>query len=135
MKKLTLWLAACCAALTLAACGAGGSPEKVAEKYVQSVYAGDAETVLQTVYFSDEMKQEVGVEEMVRGKIKAMVAEQKQRANAKGGVKDISSTAAEYSNENTEARVSVTTTFKKADTPDTQQIRLIKSDDGWKVKL
>lgn len=135
MKKLASWLLLSCVALMLAACGANTSPEKVAEKYVYSLYAGDAETALKLIQLPDDEKKEAGVEDMVRGKVKAMVAQEKAKADAKGGVKNIVVSPAEYSDENTRAQVKVTISFKKDENSENDTVRLIKTDDGWKIFL
>ena len=62
----------------LAACGGGGSPEAAAKKYVQAVYNGDADTVISMIYIAEKDKKEAGLQEMLSGKIKVIVAEAKK---------------------------------------------------------
>ncbi|MFD1244876.1 DUF4878 domain-containing protein [Paralysiella testudinis] len=136
MKRLLAGILSLLMAFSLAACGSGGSsPEKVAERYVELVYKGDADGVLKLIVLKPEERDKPGVEDMLRGKIKAMMAKAQEKADKAGGVKDITAAPANYSEDKQRAAVQVTVTFKKSDTPDVARIRLFHTDDGWKINL
>ena len=61
--------------IILVACGGGSSPEAAAKKYVRAVYNGDADTVISMIYLAEKDKKEAGMQEMLSGKIKVIVAE------------------------------------------------------------
>lgn len=136
MKRLLAGILTLFLAFSLTACGSGGSsPEKVAERYVELVYKGDADGVMKLIALKSGDKDEPGVEDMLRGKIKSMMAKAQEKADKAGGVKDITVAPANYSEDKKRADVEVTVTFKKSDTPDIARIRLFNTDDGWKINL
>lgn len=45
------------------------------KKYVRAVYNGDADTVISMIYLAEKDKKEAGMQEMLSGKIKVIVAE------------------------------------------------------------
>ena len=120
--------------LLLAACS-GKSPEDTAKKFVSEIYNGNADAVVAMVYLDDADKQKPGVQEMLSGKIKASVAEQKALAEKQGGVESITAEPAAINPaDSNRANVSVTTKFKNGKT-DTDRVRLINVDGTWKIRL
>ncbi len=79
MKKLFDFFICLFLSVIFAACGGGGSPEAAAKKYVQAIYNGDADTVISMIYIAEKDKKEAGLQEMLSGKIKVIVAEAKKR--------------------------------------------------------
>lgn len=75
-----------------------------------------------------------GKKEMVEGKIKAMVAENKDAAQKKGGVRKVIVEAAKINkNDPNHAKVSVHILFREGEENET--VHLIKIDGKWKVRL
>ena len=87
------------------------------------------------VHLDDADKQKPGVQEMLSGKIKAGVAEQKAFAEQQGGVESITAEPAAIDpKDNNRANVNVKTQFKSGKThPD--RVRLISVDGTWKIRL
>ncbi|PIT22027.1 DUF4878 domain-containing protein [Snodgrassella alvi] len=135
MKKLFSLLIGLSITLLLVACGGASTPEAAAKKYTEAVYAGDSETAISMIYLNENDKKEAGLPEMLSGKIKAEIAHRKEFANKNGGVKEISVGEPQYDNDKKFADVLVTVTFKKSEKPKEEHIRLIKTDDGWKLKI
>lgn len=125
--------------LLLAACsGASSSPESAAKNFVEKSYAGDADAVVSMVYLSDADKAKSGVEDMLRGKVKAAVERKKAYAEQRGGVDEITAEAAEPAPARDDgqqrATVKVLVKFKKGDSRH-ENVRLIESDGAWKIRL
>lgn len=135
MKKIFSLLTGLCILLALAACGGASTPEAAAKKYTEAVYAGDSETAISMIYLSEQDKKKAGLPEMLSGKIKAEIAHRKEFAVKNGGIKEISVGEPKYDNDKKFADVPVTVTFKKSEKPKEEHIRLIKTDDGWKLKI
>ncbi|MBV7387968.1 DUF4878 domain-containing protein [Pasteurellaceae bacterium TAE3-ERU1] len=135
MKKL---FALCLALFTLAACGGGddNTPENAATGYVQAMYQGDVDRAVKLVYLSEKDKQQAGINDLVRGKLAESAQANKARAEQKGGLKAIYHEQTIYYDEQDKNRANVhlKVEFKKAE-PEMANIRVIKTDDGWKVKL
>ncbi|QEY25336.1 DUF4878 domain-containing protein [Neisseria zalophi] len=122
------------AVMMLVACS-GHSPEDTAKDFTQKSYEGDAEAVIAMIHFPDQEKNKPGVEDMLNGKVKAAVSQQKAYADEYGGIDEISADPAVISGENNDAaQVEVHIRFKQGETKD-DNVRLIKTDDGWKVRL
>ncbi|MBR7002374.1 MAG: DUF4878 domain-containing protein [Neisseriaceae bacterium] len=130
--KISLFLSMLFMAFALSACG-GSGPAKVAEKFERAAYAGDIDTVMSVIYFDDNDKKN-GTEDMMRGKLSMMLVELKKQSDAKGGVKNIKTEKAQYNSDKTRATVNVTVTFKDK-TEVTEDLSLMKTKKGWKVKL
>ena len=125
MKSPARLFAAAVLGLLLAACsGASSSPESAAKNFVEKSYAGDADAVVSMVYLSDADKAKSGVEDMLRGKVKAAVERKKAYAEQRGGVDDGQQ----------RATVKVLVKFKKGDSRH-ENVRLIESDGAWKIRL
>ena len=131
-KKILSFFTMFVLAFALTACG-GGGPAKVAEKFERAAYAGDIDTVMSVIYLEDNDKKN-GTEDMMRGKLTMMLVELKKQSDAKGGVKNIKTEKAQYNSDKTRATVNVTVTFKDK-TEVTEDLSLMKTKKGWKVKL
>lgn len=134
MKTMTKLVSTFAVSLLLAACSAK-SPEDTAKKFVSEIYNGNADAVVAMVHLDDADKQKPGVQEMLSGKIKASVAEQKALAEKQGGVESITAEPAAIDPaDSNRANVSVTTKFKNGKT-DTDRVRLINVGGTWKIRL
>lgn len=117
MKKLFDFFICLFLSVILAACGGGGSPEAAAKKYVQAIYNGDADTVISMIYIAEKDKKEAGLQEMLSGKIKVIVAEAKKKANENGGISNIDVEEPKYSQDKNSADVVVKVQFKNLENP------------------
>lgn len=133
MKKLFQFFICLFVSIILAACGGGSSPEAAAKKYVQAIYNGDADTVISMIYIAEKDKKEAGLQEMLSGKIKAIVAEAKKKANENGGVSNIVVEEPKYSQDKNSADVVVKVQFKNLENPIPTELHLVKTDGGWKI--
>ncbi len=121
-------------AALLIACSAGSTPEKVAQKYIDSVLANDIDGVMSTLYIPADADE--GQDALVRGKLTMLLTEASTRAITAGGVKDISYSKTEYNEEKTRANIVATIRYKQDNASDKHEnIVLIKTDDVWKVSL
>ncbi|MBR6026180.1 MAG: DUF4878 domain-containing protein [Neisseriaceae bacterium] len=111
------------------------SPEKIAEKFMRAVYSGDSQTVIDMVYIEEENKNKVGMEEMLRGKLKIMVDDAHDKAQKRGGVKSVKSDKAEYSNNNQQAKVKVHVIFNQNNEEIIEDVKLIKDKKVWKINM
>lgn len=133
MKKLFDFFICLFVSVILAGCGGGGSPEAAAKKYVQAIYNGDADTVISMIYIAEKDKKEAGLQEMLSGKIKAIVAKAKEKANENGGVSNIVVEEPKYSQDKNSADVVVKVKFKNLENPIPTELHLVKTDGGWKI--
>ncbi|SDI72649.1 protein of unknown function [Pseudomonas flavescens] len=118
----------------LVACSSGGSPETVAESFIEASFSNDADAMFKLIAVPADAGE--GAEEMVRGKLKMAVAKRAEMAATLGGVDEVKAGEATYNDDKTQATTQVTITFKKADVPaKTESVRLTKVDDQWKVRL
>lgn len=134
MRAINKCLSVLSVLLLLAACS-GDSPEKTAKKFIAESYGGNADAVIAMVYMPDEQKEKPGEKEIVSGKIKASVAKQKQYAEGRGGIDEITAEPARIDPEDSKrANVRVKIRFKQGDTHQ-DYVRLIDTGKGWKVRL
>ena len=133
LKRIIPFFTLFVVAFVLSACGTS-TPEKTAEKFIAAVYGGDADTMMSLVYLPEEQKKP-GMEEMAKGKLTQIAGQGKHKASEMGGVKKIAAEAAQYSDDKTRARVTVTVTFKKDNVEKTENVRLIQYNKEWKVNL
>ncbi|MDO4879296.1 MAG: DUF4878 domain-containing protein, partial [Neisseria sp.] len=136
MNKLFTPLAAIALSAVLAACsGAGSSPEGTAKAFIEKTYQGDADGAMALIDIPAEAKDKPGVEEMVNGKIKAGVAQSKARADQLGGVDEVTAQPFQASPQDAkQGRVQVDVRFKQGNTK-TENVSVIETDHGWKIKL
>lgn len=121
----------------IAACSgsAGNSPEGAAKAFVEKSYAGDADAVIAMVDIPDELKSEAGVEEMLTGKVKAGVAQEKRKAEELGGIDKITVLKFEpLPNNDSKGTVTIETTFKGGRTVE-DRVKVIRTENGWKISL
>lgn len=133
-QKVFLFFYTIITVLLLTAC-LGNSPEKTAEKFMRAVYSGDAQTVIDMIYIEEENKNKVGMEEMLRGKLKIMVDEAHTKAQKLGGVKSVKAEKATYNNNNQQAKVAVRIVFKQDNKEIIESVKLIKDKKEWKVNM
>lgn len=130
-KHLFLLLAA---TLMLAACSGSDSPEDVSRSFLEAVYQNEPEQAFKLIEIPKDARP--GMEDMVRGKLKGRLAENARKTASLGGLSSIDVAKAEYNPEKTLATTSATVTFKNADAPKRQeQLRLVKGEHGWKIRL
>ena len=87
MRTLFKALAAFALTLFIAACSGSGTPEKTAEQFIRNAYNGNGDAVVAMLYIPADAKP--GEKEMVEGKMRSSAAEVKAKAEARGGVKNI----------------------------------------------
>lgn len=137
MRVLSSFFLACLMVLSLAACGmSSSSPEAVAKQYVEAGLAGDVDTMIELLYFSDDDRDAEGVEDVMRGKLTMSVAGMKRKAEAKGGVDSVTveDTNIRESDSGKHARVKVVVQYGN-DTESGEWVDLRQTDGGWKVVL
>lgn len=132
MKKLASALSVFLLIFALAACSKSNTPQTVAKQYVSAMYTGDVDAAFKLFYFNESDKKEIGMEDLMRGKVKAMASEAKQSADDKGGVAKISTSEPSYSNEKKHAKVAVTIQFNNDESTMTT-VRLVSTEKGWMI--
>lgn len=131
LKHLFLLLAAI---LMLAACSGSDTPEDVSHSFLEAVYKNEPDQAFKLIEIPKNAQP--GMEDMVRGKLKGRLAENARKTASLGGLASIEVVKAEYNSDKTAATTSATVTFKNADAPKRQeQLRLVKGESGWKVRL
>ena len=136
MKLLFKLLVSLCAVLMIVSCdNSSSTPESVAKAYVEAFFNGNADKVISLIYIPDDAKNDPGAKDMMSGKIKQGVMKAKEKASKDGGVKNITVEKAQYSEDKQTAEVPVTVTFKGDAPAYNETIKVIKTDDGWKLKL
>lgn len=137
MIQLKKWILLSFTALFLLACSQANTPEQTAIRFIEHVYQGDADEAVAMIHIgADDDK--AGVQDILTGKIKAMVAEAKEKADKNGGLKNVEIIGeTEYSGENKQrAYVKIKVSFKKSEDQMDESVKLIKTEkDGWKIRL
>lgn len=112
------------------------SPEIVAKKFVEKSYQGDADAVISMIYLSSKDKEQAGVKEMVDGKVKAGVAQEKNKAEERGGVSEITVGTFEPSpNSDNRGKVAVEIKFKQGNNIK-NNVKVIRTENGdWKIAI
>ena len=132
MRTLFKALAAFALTLFIAACS-GNTPEKTAEQFSRNAYNGDGDAVVAMLYIPADAKP--GEKEMVEGKMRSSAAEVKAKAEARGGVKNITAEPAEIDQQDpNRARVKLAIEFGNGEST-SDRVRLIKIDGNWKVQV
>lgn len=133
MRLAKLCLLASFALLVLVACGKQ-KPEDVAARFVEASYKGDAGAAIALIDF-DAKSSRPGEAEIITGKVKAAVAQQKERADARGGLDKVTTEPAQaHPGDAKRASVNVTAHFKQG-TVDNDRVQLVQTDQGWRVKV
>lgn len=117
----------------LAACSNSNTPQAVAKQYVSVMYAGDVDAAFKLFYFNETDKKEIGMEDLMRGKVKAMANEAQQSADEKGGVAKIGASEPSYSNQKKHAKVAVTIQLNNEESAMTT-VRLVSTEKGWLIR-
>ena len=127
MKKLLQTLCLVFFASILAACG-GDSPEKTAKTFFEELFSGDASKAAELVYIPPEAGDKGA--EMAKGKITMMAGEMQAQIKKEGSI-DVSTGEVTYTT------VKITLTGKKngKEHSETNNVRLIKTDKGWRIKM
>ena len=135
MRTVTKFFCVLTVFLFLSACSTPDTPEAVAKKYVELMMVkGDAEGVMKIINIPDKEKK-AGVEDMLRGKIKAEISRKKEWAEKNGGVKNIEAGEVKvYEKDTNYASVPITINFKNGK-QDNTNVRVIKTDKGWKINI
>ncbi|MEH3022721.1 MAG: DUF4878 domain-containing protein [Pseudomonas oryzihabitans] len=134
MSSLKHLLCLCAAALLLGACSGSDTPEDVTRNFLEAVYKNEPEQAFKLIEIPKNAQP--GAEDMVRGKLKGRLAENARKTASLGGLSTIEVAKAEYNPDKTAATTSATVSFKNADAPKRQeQLRLVKGENGWKVRL
>ncbi|WP_034356659.1 DUF4878 domain-containing protein [Helicobacter jaachi] len=130
LKTLGLALGAIIISVFLTACGEN-TPKDVAVAFMEDVYKGNGDKLLGYIDLP-EKAEEVGMKEMLEGKLKAGAAEAKQKAQNAGGLKSV-----EMISEDIKEKTGVVVLRIKFEdgNEDTEQVKVIKVDDEWKIKL
>ena len=134
MKKRMQTLCLALFAGILAACG-GDSPDKAAKTFFEELINGDTNKAVDLLYLPPEFGEQGA--EMMKGKISAVAVEMQNEVKKEGGI-DVSTSDVNYTNAvKTEATVKVTLTGKKngKEHSETNNVRLIKTDKGWRIKM
>lgn len=121
------------ACFLMACSGSSSSPEAAAKAFMEAAYTGKADTVLKMVHIPGNAKP--GEAEMVEGKLRAMVAESKAKADERfGGYKSVEVVSTEINpNDADQAHVRLRVIFKNNEK--TENVRTIKVDGKWKIRL
>ncbi|APQ11694.1 hypothetical protein BJP27_09325 [Pseudomonas oryzihabitans] len=134
MSSLRHLLCVFAATLLLGACSSSDTPEEVTRHFLEAVYKNEPEQAFKLIDIPKDAQP--GAEDMVRGKLKGQLAENARKTASLGGLSTIEVTNTEYNPDKTAATTSATVSFKNADAPKRQeQLRLVKGENGWKIRL
>ena len=119
------------AAIFLAACsGPKNTPDGVAVAFIERSYKGDVDGAMSLVHLPDSSKP--GKTEMAQGKMKAMIAKAREKAESQGGVEAIAVQSSTIdANDPNRARVILKVRFKQGE--GTEKMRLIQVKGQWKI--
>ena len=133
MNKLATVIAVSFTALTLTACGGAKTPEDTATAFVKAAYTNDSKAVLGMLYIDEN----AGDEAQAAAKTKTEQLVEAQTKNVQEECGGFDAAAVESSEvKDTEATVNVKVTMKKeCNLARTENIKLVKVKDEWKVKL
>ena len=118
----------------LAACG-GDGPDKAVKTFYEEIFNGDASKAVELIYIPPEADRTEA--ERVKRKV-AMLAEEKRKTLEEEGGVTFNTGEVSYTNaDKTEATVKITLTGKKngKEHSETNNVRLIKTDKGWRIKM
>ena len=116
--------------ITLTGCSDPETPTEVAVAFVKAMYEGDTDTALKYVDFEDHDSAEV---KLVEGKISAAVAEAKDEAKKRGGIKRIDTSDPKETVKDivhVDCRVIFGDGSKKL-----EDVRLTKKGATWKIMI
>ena len=119
------------AAIFLAACsGPKNTPDGVAVAFIERSYKGDVDGAMSLIHLPDSSRP--GETEMAQGKMKAMIAKAREKAESQGGVEAIAVQSSTIdANDPNRARVILKVRFKQGE--GTEKVRLIQVEGKWKI--
>lgn len=113
-------------------------PDPVAVSYFEAMAAGDSESAMNYIYFTAEEKADAEEMQRIGNMLRQMSSASRHRAETKDGLKSVvaSEVTKEEPGENGEETASVNLEITTGDGEVThQELNLIKTQEGWKVKL
>ena len=129
MKSLQKVLMVLCTMGLMFSCGGDGStPEKVAEKYVETFYKGDLDALKKFMSKKEQKEMENSKPEELE-MAKLVMAAVKEKSKGASGFKAIETDLSEDGNSAT-VKVEVT----KGEETNTEKVKLIKEDGKWVVE-
>lgn len=139
MKKSINSIFSVLACTVLMACSGGNSggntPENIAKEFVEQSYKGNADSVIAMIHIPEKYRNEAGAQDMVNGKVKAGVAKEQKKAEEWGGVDTITSQPfTPAKNDDKRGHVVVETKFKQGKVI-TDSVKVIQTENGWKINL
>ncbi len=139
MKQIKLLLLVVMSVVLMACGGSGDDPKDIAKSFTEAMIDGDSDKVLDFVYIPPKMQEEIDknpqAEEMMKSGLSMMLTQFASEIEEGGGLGDITVGEPEYNDDKSKATVPVTITLKKDNKSETEDIQLIKTDDGWKVDM
>lgn len=140
MKKLFQTLTLVFFAAILTACGDG--PEKTAKTFFSEMIDGDVNKAAELVYLPPETMKRISQkdmsEEAAKSKLSMMIIAARDKMKKEGGVLKAEIGEVSYTNaDKTEAKIAVILKTQKdgQESARKQDLVLIKTDKGWKIKL
>jgi len=134
-----------CLAVGLSACGSPSDvPEQMGKDFFTAVYDGDSDKALQILDIQNVANENLkndskfggaALNEMMNGKIKGMVAQQKKKTDERGGLKDVKVVKTELNKEQNAANISYEIFYKNSDVVDKEQMSFVKKDNKWQIEI
>ncbi len=146
-RKIAIAATAAAAALCiLAGCSKkaelppAGTPEAAAYAFAQALYSGDTKSVISQLRLDDQLPDSgegnSARKDQIRGKLEQGLSKVGKDVEAAGGIKDITVSKAEISEDGSTATTKVTVTFKKSKAkPQHEKLTLVKAGGEWAVKI
>ncbi len=113
----------------LVACSSSSGPEKVVEKYINSMLNADMDGFMDSINISEQEKAQMN---MMRGKLEEMFVAAQQEVQAAGGVKSVKAVDVKYSSDKKSATVTVRMTMNNGEVKN-EQLNAVNTEQGWKV--
>ncbi len=117
-----------------------GTPEAAAYAFAQALYSGDSKAVIAQLRLNDQLPDSgegnSARKAQISGKLKAGLSKVGADVQAAGGIKDITVSKAEVSQDGSTATADVTVTFKKSNAkPQHEKVTLVKAGGEWAIKI
>lgn len=135
MKKVFTFAITVLLCLSVTACSffGGSKPEDIAIKFTKCAYDGDYDCIVDSL---SEQEKKDGSLALVSSKLRSAVSQAKANADRKGGVKEIVVDSKQIDEPNGIGKVKLIVNFKnEGSQPSTENVKVIRTDDGWKVRL
>lgn len=130
MTRAALLLTALLAIFLTACSGPKNTPDGVAVAFIERSYKGDVNGAMSLVHLPDSSKP--GKTEMAQGKMKAMIAKAREKAESQGGMEEITVQSSEIDTDDpNRARVALKVRFKQGE--GMEKVRLIQVEGKWKI--